>query len=46
MNNEQKLFNGKPILLGTFPIDIEEMMFYLYLPIKMANDVHWKIPND
>ncbi len=44
MNNEQKLFNGKPILLGTFPIDIEEMMFYLYLPIKMANDVHWKIP--
>ena len=41
---DQKLFNGRPALIGTFPLDIDEMMFYLYLPIKMKGDVHWKIP--
>jgi len=37
-------YGHAPQLIGTFPIDVEEMMFYQYLPIKMRYEHEWVIP--
>jgi len=37
-------YGGKPEVIGTFDIDCKEMMFYMYLPIKMINDLWVKVP--
>jgi len=37
-------YGTEPILLGNFDLEVGEMMFYMYLPIKMAGDVDLHIP--
>jgi len=35
----------EPRLLGNFSIDVDEMMFYMYLPIKLAGDTDFIVPS-
>jgi len=37
-------YGGKPEVIGTFDIDCQEMMFYMYLPIKMIDNPQFYIP--
>ncbi|PPL04960.1 hypothetical protein [Parapedobacter indicus] len=40
-----KKYNQPPIQLkGHYPIEVEEMMYYQYLPIKMAGSLEFRIP--
>lgn len=37
-------YGAKPEVIGTFDIDCKEMMFYMYLPIKMIDSFWVKVP--
>jgi hypothetical protein len=37
-------YGGKPEVIGTFDIDCKEMMFYMYLPIKMIDSLWIEVP--
>ncbi len=37
-------YGGKPEVIGTFDIECEEMMFFMYLPIKMIDNLWIHVP--
>jgi hypothetical protein len=37
-------YGNRPDWVGRFPIDLGEVMYYLYLPVKMPDDPQYRLP--